>query len=163
MGAACISDTPEARKTERMEAAPQTSRGSYRSLAARSLAIVLLVAFAALLALPPFRRRHRPVICGHTEAVRDAIVGEISGVSNCADVTDTHLAAITGTLDLSFGSITTLAAGDFAGLTALDQLLLYNNSLSTLPVKVFDDLTALTLLWLGSNSLTSLPTTCSTI
>ena len=52
MGAACISDTPEARKTERMETAPQTSRGSYRSLAARSLAIVLLVAFAALLALP---------------------------------------------------------------------------------------------------------------
>ena len=51
MGAACMSDTPEARKTERMEAAPQTSRGSFRSLAARSLAIVLLVAFAALLAV----------------------------------------------------------------------------------------------------------------
>ena len=39
-------------------------------------------------------------ICGRTEEVRDAIVGEISGVTHCALVTDAHLAAITGTLDL---------------------------------------------------------------
>ena len=35
-------------------------------------------------------------ICGRTEVVRDAIVGLISGVASCADVTDAHLAALTG-------------------------------------------------------------------
>ena len=40
-----------------------------------------------------------PGICGRTEAVRDAIVARISGVASCADVTDAHLAAITGLFD----------------------------------------------------------------
>ena len=40
-------------------------------------------------------------ICGRTEEVRDEIVSRISGVTDCADVTDTHLAAITGGLDLN--------------------------------------------------------------
>ena len=39
-------------------------------------------------------------ICGRTEEVRDAIVGLVSGAINCALVTDAHLAAITGTLNL---------------------------------------------------------------
>ena len=92
-------------------------------------------------------------ICGRTEVVRDAIVGLISGVTNCADVTDAHLAAITGTLDLDRKGITALAAGDFDGLTALTALNLQPNSLSTLPAGVFDELTALTYLWLDNNSL----------
>ena len=81
-------------------------------------------------------------ICGRTEEVRDAIVGRISGVTDCANVTDAHLAAITGTLDLERQVITALAAGDqFDGLTSLaaaalvflDQL-----SVPTLPAGVFD-------------------------
>ena len=91
-------------------------------------------------------------ICGRTEEVRDGIVDSISGVTACANVTDAHLAAITGTLDLGNKGITALAAGDFDGLTALEELYLYNNSLSTLPAGVFDGLTALTSLWLGENS-----------
>ena len=97
-------------------------------------------------------------ICGRTEEVRDAIVGEISGVTHCALVTDAHLAAITGTLRLGAENITTLAAGDFDGLTALTTLRLRGNSLSTLPAGVFDGLTALTNLELGRNSLSTLPT-----
>ena len=36
-------------------------------------------------------------ICARTEAVRDALLARITGVTDCALVTDTHLAAITGT------------------------------------------------------------------
>ena len=101
-------------------------------------------------------------ICGRTEAVRDAIVGRISGVTNCADVTDAHLAAITGTLYLDRKGITALAAGDFDGLTALTILLDLANSLSTLPAGVFDELTALKYLWLTTTLCPRFPPGCST-
>ena len=45
---------------------------------------------------------------------------------------------------LNKNSLSTLPAGVFDELTALEQLRLYNNSLSTLPAGVFDELTALT-------------------
>ena len=90
-------------------------------------------------------------ICGRTEVVRDAIVAKISGVTSCADVTGTYLAAITGALSLNNKSITALAAGDFDGLTALATLRLQNNDLTTLPAGVFENLTALTALWLQGN------------
>ena len=93
-------------------------------------------------------------ICGRTGVVRRALLALISSVSNCADVTATHLAAI-GTLDLS--PITALAAGDFAGLTSLTALRLNNNSLATLPDGVFAGLTALRTLRLDDNRLTTLP------
>ena len=88
--------------------------------------------------------------------MRTGILGRISGVSNCANVTDAHLAAITGTLNLSGKGITALAAGDFDGLTALTLLQLNVNSLSTLPAGVFDELTALRGLDLSYNSLSTL-------
>ena len=112
--------------------------------------------FVAILALPP-QAEAQTGICGRTAAVRTAILGRISGVSNCANVTDAHLAAITGWLDLRSDGITALAAGDFDGLTALESLLLQDNSLSTLPAGVFDELTALTTLELNFNSLSTLP------
>ena len=96
-------------------------------------------------------------ICGRTEQVRDAIVARISGVVSCADVTDTQLAAITGTLNLNSDGITALAAGDFDGLTALMYAGSGDNSLSTLPAGVFDQLTALPDLNLSGNSLSTLP------
>ena len=39
-------------------------------------------------------------VCDRTQQVRDAIVAAVSGVTDCADVTETHLAAITGPLNL---------------------------------------------------------------
>ena len=96
-------------------------------------------------------------ICGRTEAVQTAILGKISGVTACADVTSSHLAAITGTLSLGRMSITALAAGDFDGLTSLTTLFLHINSLATLPAGVFDALSALTTLFLNTNSLATLP------
>ena len=98
-----------------------------------------------------------PGLCARTHAVHVAIVDKISRVSNCADVTDADLAAVTGTLDLATRNISTLAEGDFAGLTELLNLNLSGNRLTELPTGVFDDLTALTDLYLGSNGLTTLP------
>ena len=130
--------------------------GRLPSRTARSLAAVLLVAFAAILGLP-LQAQAQTGICGRTEEVRDDILDQISDVSNCANVTAAHLAAITGTLDLSAKGITALAAGDFDGLTSLTRLYLYTNSLDTLPAGVFDELTALEHLSLYNNSLSTLP------
>ena len=63
---------------------------------ARHAAAAFLVVFAALLAVSTTAQAQTTGICGRTAAVRTAILGKISGVSNCANVTDTHLAAITG-------------------------------------------------------------------
>ena len=96
-------------------------------------------------------------ICGRTEEVRDALLAQIPGVSDCAAVTAAQLAAITGPLDLSGQNITELAAGDFAGLTGLIELYLNNNKLTTLRGDVFAGLTALTQLQLNNNELETLP------
>ena len=95
-------------------------------------------------------------VCDRTEQVRDAIVAEVPGVTACADVTETHLAAIMN-LNLSNKSITALKAGDFDGLTALTTLSLHHNQISTLPAGVFDEITALTTLYLNNNQISTLP------
>ena len=88
--------------------------------------------------------------------VRDGIVGAVPVVSDHLNVTQAHLAAITG-LVLGHGSITALKGGDFEGLTALTYLDLSSNELTTLPDGIFEGLTALTYLDLSSNELTTLP------
>ena len=90
---------------------------------------------------------------------QNALVALVAGVSDCADVTTAHLAAITGELDLGNQDpkITALAAGDFDGLNSLTTLGLSGNALTTLPAGVFDDLTALNRLDPSHNTLTELP------
>ena len=97
-------------------------------------------------------------ICSRTQQVRVAILARISGVTDCALVTNANLAAITGSLFLRNKQISTLQSGDFAGLTAVTDLNLNQNSnLSVLPAGVFDALTALRALWLANIGLTALP------
>ena len=97
-------------------------------------------------------------VSDRTREVRDAIVNKISGVSDPADVTAAHLAAITGTLNLSFKSIVSLSDGDFDGLTALGSIdFQYNPDLTSLPSGIFDGLTALRKIDLDACGLTSLP------
>ena len=95
-------------------------------------------------------------ICARTTQVRTAILGAISGVDDCAAVTVENLATIT---ELSLGTpgLTSLQAGDFAGLTALQQLHLSNSRLTALPAGVFSGLTSLETLDLQRNQLSSLP------
>ena len=67
-----------------------------------------------------------------------------------------HLANI---VSLRFDSnVARLQAGDFDGLTGMQELEIYSNTgLSSLPAGIFDELTALTLLYLSSNALSSVP------
>ena len=131
------------------DAAPSTPR--FPALARTALACVLALAALATPALA------QTGICGRTAVVQTFILAKIEGVSACADVTGTHLAAITGSLLLNSESITALAAGDFAGLTSLTNLYLNNNELTALPSRVFDGLTALRLLRLVENGLITFP------
>ena len=97
-------------------------------------------------------------VCGRTEAVRDALVAAITGVSACEGVTAAHLSGITE-LDFFGGSATalTLQSGDFAGLSGLQTLILKSVTLSSLPSNVFDGLTSLSKLNLKNTGLTALP------
>ena len=98
-----------------------------------------------------------PTLCDRTPQVRDAIVAAVPRVSDCNDVTETQLATGITSLFLNGQSITTLQADDFAGLTRLVELRLYDNQLSTLPANLFDGLSSLTTLYLNGNQLSLLP------
>ena len=96
-------------------------------------------------------------ICGRTAQVRDEIVFR-SSADECTSITD--LASITF-LDLNGPDIATpiasLQPGDFAGLSALENLRLPRNNLTTLPATIFAGLSALEILSLGLNDLEALP------
>ena len=100
------------------------------------------------------------IICSRTAQVRDAIVAAVTGVSACAEVTETHLAGIT-TLDLSSQSIASLQSGDFSGLSALETLSLNGNQLTALPDGLFAGLTNLGTLTLGGNTVNPMPLSVS--
>ena len=95
-------------------------------------------------------------ICDRTPQVQTAILKRIDGVSDCATVIEEQLAAIT-TIDLHDTGISSLQAGDFAGLSSLKRLYLSDNALVSLPSDVFRGLTALKRLDLHSTGLVSLP------
>ena len=102
-----------------------------------------------------------PGICGRTAKIQEVILAELADVSECAAVTVANLASIT-TFGLSaLGTfnqgITSLQAGDFAGLTALTQLNLSQNQLTTLPEGIFSGLTAVEGISMEQNQLTALP------
>ena len=94
-------------------------------------------------------------VCSRTEAVRDAIVAAVSEASDCASVTDAHLAGLTRQLSVNGRGLTALKEGDFDGLTKLKTLDLSDNSLTALPS--LSALESLTSLDVSDNSLTALP------
>ena len=127
-------------------------------------------------------------ICERTPQLRDKLVELVrakpgnSVIANCSLVTTTHLAALTGDLDLGSTGIATLKRGDFLNLGGIGRLILDTNDLTalpadlfeglggtltvlrldgndlqTIPAGVFDRLTGLTLLQLSNNDLSSLP------
>ncbi len=99
-------------------------------------------------------------VADRTPQVRDAIVAAVTDVDSATDVTAEHLSTITS-LTLRLLKITSLASGDFSGLTGLTSLNLYGNQLSSLPAGIFEGLTSLTTLRLGKNAVNPLPLTVS--
>ena len=96
------------------------------------------------------------LLSDRTPEVRDAIVSALPGVGAANDVTDAHLATITG-LNLTGKSIASLKTGDFDGLSSLQVIFLNENQLTSLPPDVFSGLSSLTDLYLNQNQLASLP------
>ena len=95
-----------------------------------------------------------PGICGRTQEIIDAINGTLRRKYQCGDVTGDVLAGITS-LEVLYSS--GLAAGDFDGLTNVQNLLLWSSPITSLPEGVLDDLAALRDLNLSNNKINSLP------
>ena len=122
-----------------------------------STLVLLGVAVIASLAPAPAAAQTSTVnICERTPQVEAAILAAINPSPACEAVPEADLAGISS-LDLTSAGITSLASGDFTGLTALTFLNLNVNALTTLPDGVFDNLSALQFLSLGGNTLTTLP------
>ena len=81
-------------------------------------------------------------ICERTPPVRDAIVAAVTAASDCSQVTEAHLAGMTGTLEVN--GLTSIAAGDFAGLSGITGITLTGSGIETLPAGLFDGLGSLT-------------------
>ena len=98
----------------------------------------------------------RPVgVCDRTAQVRDAVVNELDGVTDCALVTRSQLAEI-DSLDVSDAGLSSLQENDFQLLPGLIVLRLGANQLSQLPRNVFSNLGSLAVLDLSSNRLQAL-------
>ncbi len=91
-------------------------------------------------------------VCDRTPQVRDALVAIVGGGVTCADVTPDQLGRIS-VVSLGSERIETLQSDDFAGLTSLEQLDLYDNDLTALPPNIFAGLTNLRQLNLWHNDL----------
>ena len=89
-------------------------------------------------------------ICDRTLQVRSSIIGLLNSknlgslnIQHCNEVTDENLTRIFA-VDLTGGGVgsplTSLQAGDFDGLTGLNDLILQGNNLRDLPADVFDGL-----------------------
>ena len=123
-------------------------------------------------------------ICGRSRRVRDGILEQLDGISNCGDVTAEHLGAVRQLhlagihprphslqridfagltnltyLDLSYAQLGSLPAGIFAGLSKLEYLGLTRNGLTGLAERIFHGLRNLHVLDLADNGLTRLPAT----
>ena len=94
-------------------------------------------------------------ICNRTEQVRDTIMRAVEA-KECDAVDLKRMQNIQG-LDLRDKGLTTLASGDFAGLTGLVKLDLDNNQLTALPSGAFAGLTNLKTIEIKNNQLTALP------
>ena len=122
-----------------------------------STLVLLGVAVIGSLAPVPATAQTSTVnICDRTPQVEAAILAAIYPSPACEAVPESDLAGISE-LSLDFDGITSLASGDFTGLSALQTLSLFENALTTLPAGVFDGLSALVTLGLWNNDLTTLP------
>ena len=96
-------------------------------------------------------------VCERTPQVRDALLTKAQNrgatVTDCSEVTAAHLAAV-GSLAVEDPAMTSLKAGDFAGLSGVLTLYLGNNTaLTALPAGVFEGAESAHTIWLSNNAL----------
>ena len=91
-------------------------------------------------------------VCDRTPQVRDWIARQVSSSSDCTVVTSEHFMDLQEDMDLHSRGITTLKAGDFAGLN-VSTLHLEKNFFKTLPAGVFQDFNVAHHLYLDTNEL----------
>ena len=132
---------------------PQTQECYHRSRGRAGLLLLLTVSLFVLSSTA--QAQMQSGVCDRTPQVRDALVAIVGGGVSCAEVTADQLGRIS-VLSLGSERIQTLQSGDFAGLSSLEQLDLYDNDLTALPPNVFAGLTNLRQLNLWHNDLTSL-------
>ncbi|MGR3913874.1 MAG: leucine-rich repeat domain-containing protein [Gammaproteobacteria bacterium] len=104
-------------------------------------------------------------LCSRTLHVRNFLLVElqIAGVARgatCSTITNAHLAMLRGTMRLRESSggplgLSSLKAGDFAGLSGVTALDFQDNMITALPAGVFDGMDSLTSLDLSNNQLAS--------
>ena len=135
-----------------MQAADLAMRPQAGTATVMRVTAAVLLAFTVLLSPPALAQSG---VCGRTAQVRDALLAGVQAnddaVADCSQVTSEHLEALTGTVDLSSMSITSLEAGDFAGLTNVVTLSLSGNALTELPAGIFEELANLENLSLENN------------
>ena len=104
-------------------------------------------------------------VCERTPQIREKLLAlvktaESDSTLTCAQVTNTHLEALSGTLNLQGNSasgvgtgvrIAGLKSGDFEGLNNIGTLVLSDNLVSEIPSDVFNPLTSMWRLDLSSN------------
>ena len=79
-----------------------------------------------------------PGICARSAAVQAAILAQLAGIDDCAEVGASDLARVV-TLDITGAGVTALARGDFRGLSPF-RVLIKQTSLTALPAGLFDGL-----------------------
>ncbi len=126
-------------------------QGSYWSIGKAGRLFLLTISLLALSSAA----QAQSGVCDRTPQVRDALVAIVGGGVTCTEVTAGQLGRIS-VLSLGSERIKTLQSGDFAGLTSLEQLDLYDNELTALPPDVFAGLTKLRQLNLWHNDLATL-------
>ena len=138
---------------------------------ARTFVTLFAVVVVAVVSNPPIfndiasGQTEDTSVCARTPGIREAIVAAVilsgaEGVDGCEDVTDDHLATITGLPDTRLDQNllrTAPKSFDLHGLSKLQSLYLANHSLGSLPTGFFSENPAIGSLDLQVAKLSSLP------
>ena len=81
----------------------------------------------------------------------------IVDLTACGDVTEQHLADVSGTLDLSGQNITALNSGDLDGLSGITKVDISGNDIEYLPSHIFGDLISVEEINVSDDALERLP------
>ena len=117
----------------------------------RLVIIVIILAVVAVVtpATAPVNAQQTSGVCDRTQEVVDWILTKTS-TADCADVTDSELNAITGSVDINHYSNEELLSSDFAGLTGVTEVYISaSGALKRVPADAFDELTKAQITWVS--------------